>query len=114
MRQLVAFQKFVGVRGDHVAGDKQKSFPQWIPGADQGLVEMLAIEFWHLHIANHKVVGFAFRAAESFPSVQQNVDLQSFVLQDITNQATDGGLVLDYQNLSWKIKRQAGYARYRR
>jgi hypothetical protein len=77
VRKTISFQEFLGLRGDHVASHKQKPLLQGIARARQRLVEMLAVQSGHFHIANDQVERLASRALERFAPVQEHIDEQS-------------------------------------
>src|SRR5882724_6574647 len=98
VRQIVALQEFLRLCRDDVSGHKEKSLVQRISRALQGLVEMLPVQSRHLHVADHQVILLAGRALQRFPSIQQDLHLESFVLQHVGDQTCDRGLVLDHQD----------------
>src|SRR5580692_7834434 len=69
MGETVLREEIVGLLGDYVSGHKQEPFLKGIPRARQRLVEMLAVQSGHFHVADHQVEGLARRAIECFASV---------------------------------------------
>src|SRR5271168_2096816 len=55
MRQMIALEKGLGGRGDDVARDEEKIVPQIVAGTHESLIELLAVESGHAHVADDKV-----------------------------------------------------------
>jgi hypothetical protein len=83
MRQVIAVQKIARVRSENVSGDEEEPIAKRILGAGESLVEMLAIELGHFHIANSQRVVFVGGAVERFAGVEEDVNAQALVLKHI-------------------------------
>src|ERR1700676_1995514 len=97
MRQVITLQKIASMRGENVTGYEEKSFAKRIFGADQGLIEVLAIQLGHFHVADDESVIFAGCALEGFTGIEENVDAQTFILEDVGDKARNRGLVLQHK-----------------
>src|SRR5882762_11705275 len=98
MGQVVALEKVASTRGENISGDKQKTFVKRIFGASQSQIKVFAVEVGHFHIADGQSISDTVSAIEGFAGVQKDVDTQSFILQHVGNQPSDGGFVFQHQN----------------
>ena len=61
---------------------------------------MPPIHFRHLHIAYGQIVMRSARAFEGFAAAKHHVNLVTLVLKNVGNQARDGRLIFDNQQVS--------------
>src|ERR1700686_5814230 len=98
MGQVITIQKMARMCSENVAGNEEKSRAKRILSGDQGLVEVLAIQFGHFHVADDESISFMSCTLESFARVEENVDPQTFILQHVGDEPRNRGFVLQHKN----------------
>src|SRR5581483_9006808 len=79
IRNAALLQKVPGLRGQHIAGDKEKLVLQRILGADQRAVKLSAVETRHFHVADGEIEILVGGEALGFASAYDGLHLETLV-----------------------------------